>query len=263
MNKVKRILFIGAVTSFVSVLSSQALAGESFPLDSWSSDLLDDIKAGPDFMDPDFDTGIPKPGADGSRQTQTEILDLRGLQSTARSADVVSRILIENDPEKTIAEHFRDVGFIPSREEAPALWNLIIALDHEVRYFSLRDKLEFSRSRPTAVEHLLTSVIDVPPHASYPSGHSAQFWATSKILSNLSPECSDDLVSFARDVAKRREIAGVHYASDTIAGRILADNVSDAFFNGPWINDLVVDLTMEASRNGGFGITCDDIEEKS
>ena len=76
--------------------------------------------------------------------------------------------------------------------------------------------------------------IDVPGHASYPSGHATESYLLAGILKEVMPaEASmqtdvNDLDStplrrLAQRVARNREVLGLHYPSDSKAGRYLGD----------------------------------------
>jgi acid phosphatase (class A) len=109
--------------------------------------------------------------------------------------------------------------------ESPQLDLLVQRIDAESYHPILYFKHKFSRTRPYQIDNSLTTVIDGPPHASYPSGHATQGYLFSSILSELIEE--DDprvlqLNELGKSMGIRREIAGVHYPSDTKAGVDLA-----------------------------------------
>jgi membrane-associated phospholipid phosphatase len=89
----------------------------------------------------------------------------------------------------------------------------------------------YQRPRPTQLCPALLPPIGVPGHASYPSGHStqahlmalsmAQVFATIPAAAPLTA----DLIALADRIARNREIAGVHYPSDSAAGVKLAELV--------------------------------------
>jgi membrane-associated phospholipid phosphatase len=67
----------------------------------------------------------------------------------------------------------------------------------------------------------------VPGHAAYPSGHATQSFLIARCLAAAveggpSALASEALDALANRIARNREIAGVHYPSDTAAGRDLA-----------------------------------------
>jgi acid phosphatase (class A) len=82
-------------------------------------------------------------------------------------------------------------------------------------------KTRFNRVRPSVVLSSIDPILDVPWHSSYPSGHSAQATVVSELMANLFPNKRRSFDQLAKRIGKNREIAGLHYPSDTFAGRNL------------------------------------------
>lgn len=85
-------------------------------------------------------------------------------------------------------------------------------------------KKKFMRPRPTQLDPSLRPLIDVPAWAAYPSGHAVQNFLIAQALATVvhSDELTVQLFDIAQRVAENREYAGLHYESDTIAGKQLA-----------------------------------------
>jgi hypothetical protein len=92
-------------------------------------------------------------------------------------------------------------------------------------------KAEFHVPRPPQLLPALLPPIPVPGHASYPSGHGTQSHLMTRCIAHLvSLELSaadaavivSDLTELANVIARNREIAGLHYPSDSVAGQLLA-----------------------------------------
>jgi membrane-associated phospholipid phosphatase len=93
------------------------------------------------------------------------------------------------------------------------------------------------RQRPSQLAPALMPPVEVPGHPSYPSGHATQahLMAECAILvlpAAMLPLFADNLRALARRIARNREIAGLHYASDSAAGAALAGNIH-AFLQDP------------------------------
>lgn len=86
-------------------------------------------------------------------------------------------------------------------------------------------KNRFNRARPWEYEPALEPIISPPGHPAYPSGHSTQAHTLSMVLARVVPQVSEELESLAYEIARNREIGGVHYASDSAAGRQLAEQI--------------------------------------
>jgi membrane-associated phospholipid phosphatase len=82
----------------------------------------------------------------------------------------------------------------------------------------------YSRPRPSQLCPALLPPIEIPGHASFPSGHSTQAHLMALCMNDVFnglPQQNtmvDDLWTLADCIARNREIAGLHYPSDTAAG---------------------------------------------
>ena len=106
--------------------------------------------------------------------------------------------------------------------------------------------------RPSVLEPDIEPIIDVPPHPAYPSGHSTQLYFFAYVLSELVPSEREGFLEKAARVAKNREIAGVHYPSDTEAGRMLARQFVDLLFQNAEFNALFEQARTEWSTETLF-----------
>ena len=86
-------------------------------------------------------------------------------------------------------------------------------------------KIEYDRSRPTFFDKRVKNIIDIPPSPSYPSGHACQSYAVALLLSKKYPDNKDFYMNNAKLVSENREIAGLHYPSDTDYGMKLAHQI--------------------------------------
>jgi len=88
-------------------------------------------------------------------------------------------------------------------------------------------KTHYKMRRPSQVYPLIMPIIDPPNHASFPSGHSLQSHfisgALKLALTDAGGRTGLTLDHLAERVARNREIAGVHYAMDSAAGKYVAD----------------------------------------
>ena len=82
----------------------------------------------------------------------------------------------------------------------------------------------FNRARPSQREPRLRPLLDVPGHPAYPSGHSTQMHLVAHALGEVVQDdaVKPELFNIAWRVAENREWAGIHYRSDSEAGRDLA-----------------------------------------
>lgn len=91
---------------------------------------------------------------------------------------------------------------------------------------------------------------DHPAHPAYPSGHSTQAHALAFFYARLFPQLTDDLMAAAADIAWNREIAGLHYPSDSLAGKLLASQLVDMLFDNPTFAALAAAAAAEFQAGG-------------
>jgi membrane-associated phospholipid phosphatase len=90
----------------------------------------------------------------------------------------------------------------------------------------------FQRDRPSRLSAAVDPMIEVPGHAAYPSGHATQAYLAAHLLQLVHPdgglsEWQQEIFGMAHHVAWCREVAGVHYESDSVAGTRLAKSSFD------------------------------------
>jgi len=69
--------------------------------------------------------------------------------------------------------------------------------------------------------------LEQPDWAAFPSGHSFYAHLLVYLYSDLAPELSDIFLNDAQAIAHSREIIGVHFPSDSEAGRVAARQFAD------------------------------------
>ena len=154
------------------------------------------------------------PPLNDSEQTQNELAALRRMQEDRTPAQ-----------ERAIFEERSDLGAVlrswPSVTDADE--SALVAFDLAVvGPLVMYLKREYDRVRPSHLDPSLSTSIAVPPHPAYPSGHSTQVHVAAHFLSSKYPSQRDDYFRRAHDIATNREIAGVHYASDSDFGKLIA-----------------------------------------
>ena len=87
-----------------------------------------------------------------------------------------------------------------------------------------------NRPRPSHVCPALLPPLEVPGHASFPSGHATQAHLFARCAKDMLPVGQQTgmgivLNALAARIARNREIAGLHYKSDTLAGEYLAGEI--------------------------------------
>lgn len=84
------------------------------------------------------------------------------------------------------------------------------------------------------IEKELETWIDIPTHPAYPSGHATQTMYIATILTHFDQDNKELYEQIADEISTNREIAGLHYRSDSLAGyelgRKLANKLIDNNF---------------------------------
>ncbi len=115
-----------------------------------------------------------------------------------------------------------------TRAAAPATAALVDLTTAEVDWFLFAQKLALMCPRPHQVDKRLTPAIPVPKHPSYPSGHAGEAAALARVAAALAPERRSNLDALAAQIARHREVAGVHFAADSVEGARIGRAVADA-----------------------------------
>jgi hypothetical protein len=99
------------------------------------------------------------------------------------------------------------------------LMNLLAA------FTAMHWKGEYKRLRPSQRLPMLRPPTQVPGHSSYPSGHATQASLIARGTARIIPATATNLMGLAARIGHNRELAGLHYPSDTKAGESLAEKI--------------------------------------
>ena len=186
---------------------------------------------------------LPPPPKNSSAEVAEELKMLTSYENL-RTPEEVQDILSERDFSTLefgghTAASYKDGGQFP----ATAL--LLKESFHDLTVITLQQKKKFDRVRPSALDPNLTTTILVPGHPAYPSGHSTQMHFLAYVFGELSPARADEFLARADEVAKNREVAGLHYPSDTQAGILLAKQFFAIMMAEPKFQKLLVAAKTE------------------
>jgi PAP2 superfamily len=123
------------------------------------------------------------------------------------------------------------LGLRPDRYRA-TLEFLDVALNFTVTVV-FRFKQMFGCPRPFEYSAAIQPLVTTPGHDSWPSGHATESFLQARILATLSQKSFEGdasaetlLLQNAERIARNREIAGVHFPADSVAGCILGDTLA-------------------------------------
>ena len=205
---------------------------------SWNPELLSfaarPVKSVPDWQ---VRISIPLPPANSSLETKEELAKLvsyKGLRTPDKIRQIENELSIE-----TIEIGGRPMSDYFDSAKYPHTALLFKDPYEDIVTIVLVLKQKYDRVRPHILEPEIMPVIEVPGHPAYPSGHSTQAHFMAYLLSEILPEKEAELTMEADQIAKNREIAGVHYESDTEAGKLLAQQFVDLLLTDPEIESLI------------------------
>lgn len=134
---------------------------------------------------------------------------------------------IEAHVEELVAPFLDALGC--TAEAAPDVVTLIDDIQVDALIVVVHFKLKYSRLRPRQLDPEIKPSIAPPGHAAYPSGHAAQVHSTAYLLGEIIPSKAAAVEKVAERISFDREVAGVHYRSDTVAGKILGLQIAEDY----------------------------------
>jgi acid phosphatase (class A) len=174
----------------------------------------------------------PKPETEEARADLEVVLRVQEKRSDVEVERALSEAKLKMGAFTTV------IGPWFTAENLPLTAKLIKAAEKDSKYFSSLGKEKFARKRPPN-DARIKPKIEESDEPSYPSGHSTRGVLFASIIAELSPERRDALMDRAREIGWDRVIAGVHYPSDIIAGRVLGQALFQAMSrNSEFQSDL-------------------------
>lgn len=165
---------------------------------------------------------LPEPPAPGSLAAQADLEAVLQAQVGRTPEQVAWVKLIDKD---NAFSHASVIGPWCTKENLPATAALLKDVTEDVNAVGALTKKLHARPRPPLVDPRVQPCVPLPTTASYPSGHSTRTFIWALVLAEIFPEQRDALLARAHRVAWSRVLAGVHFPSDTVGGRLLAEAV--------------------------------------
>jgi acid phosphatase (class A) len=161
---------------------------------------------------------VAPPPRNSDATTQAELGELLRLQA-ARTAAQRREIEAHRDFPGLCGAFFAAAQ--RSATSLPLTMRLLEHVDADLMVAVFNAKRRFDRARPSQLESRLRPSIAVPRHAAYPSGHALQGYVVARVMALLLPRERDTFLSLGQEVGHEREIAGLHFPSDSAASREL------------------------------------------
>lgn len=205
-----------------AALAADAINAVRFKDENWSSGLLNRVEQGPSILSRSDQYDLAPPPENSSAEVAEELAFLHKIALEKRDVETIERIHFENEIARAHDVFVQEGLIVAENYKTMALLDMI---DQEHGYFILERKRYFQRARPSEIDPTLSTVIPNPPYAAYPSGHAAQTHIVAMVLADFDPDNAGRYKQLAHDIAFRREIAGIHFKSDTVAGRAMAEDI--------------------------------------
>jgi acid phosphatase (class A) len=180
----------------------------------------------------DLSLVLPPPSPVDSDEMKGELAELLKIQAT-RTPDQVAQA--QGDAELTVWRFADVLGPHFTKEALPkvaALFDRVVATEGAV-VDPAKDL--WKRPRPHMVSAEIKPVVRLTTSGSYPSGHATLGALMGILLAEMVPEKREAIQTRSRQFAENRMVAGIHFRSDVVAGRIAGSAIafrilpSDAF----------------------------------
>lgn len=158
---------------------------------------------------------------------------LRSLQKTLRPA-LLPAIRQEMHYFDHVFAETLGIVDVPDDDKRQTMKLLAIVGD-TAKFWIIKEKARVNRPRPVQLAPDLDPPF-CPGHPSFPSGHAGESFAKALALveaCDAYPRLHSAIVSAARNVAFHREVAGVHYPSDSECGVLLASQLLERLRQEP------------------------------
>jgi len=185
--------------------------------------LLEPVAAAGIFMDPSsaaITAVLPQPPADGSLAAAADLETVLEVQAYRTPAEVKWAQRIDKD---SLFDYADVLGPWFTAANLPFTAEFFKEEGKDLQAVSERIKGLYARPRPPAVDPRVHPCIPIPSSFSYPSGHSLRAMSRALLLAEIFPEHREELLAWARRAGWSRVIGGVHFPTDVMAGRLLAE----------------------------------------
>jgi acid phosphatase (class A) len=222
----------------------------NLPIDTkrWETDpkFIEKVeKVVPEFVRVPLDSfQLPPCPANSSKQTRVEIDYLLRLQASRTEAEGqralyfapwgYSSSIKPDNPDFAVQQRNlfyvgRSIGSWFNPKDLPVTAELLGRVWRDASHYLWRLKFKYARVRPYNIDPAVTP-LEEPNWAAFPSGHASYSHILAYLYSELAPEFSDIFLTDARNIAHSREILGVHFPSDSEAGRVFGRQFVDQLF---------------------------------
>lgn len=173
---------------------------------------------------------LAPPPAGGSVEEQQDLAAVLEVQRRRSPEDVREA---KADAEVSVLRFAAVLGPGLTVARVPRTAALIQQVGREASAIVQVAKQHWQRPRPFEVSSEVRPVVEVPRNGSYPSGHAVFGNLTAIVLASMVPEKRVELFRRGWRYGENRIVAGLHFPSDTEAGRIAAAAFAAVLFQDP------------------------------
>jgi acid phosphatase (class A) len=190
---------------------------------------------------------LPAMPANSSAQTRAELDYLLRLQTQRTDAEAGRALYFApwgySTSTKPGDEHYdayranlyfvgRSIGTWFNADSLPLTSALLHRVWRDASYHVWALKFKYSRVRPVELDPQIKNLQETN-WAAFPSGHASFSHILAFLYSELAPEFADIFLKDAHDITHSREIIGVHYPSDSEAGRVFGRQFVERLLANP------------------------------
>jgi len=179
----------------------------------------------------DVTKAIPPPPEAGSLADMADLESLLEVQAARSAVDCDwAGLIIKGD---VFSSSDLIGSWFATKENLPATAELFNKVSKDVSTVTDHARDLFKRVRPYVASTEVSPCVTKPNGYSYPSGYATEVYVRALILAELFPDKRTALITQAHRRAWARVLGGVHYPSDDIGGKLLADALLAEFRKSP------------------------------
>lgn len=208
----------GSMPILDSFVPAAFRTGATYPVKAWRPDLFSLLALG-EMGGTGWQgiTGFVEPKPFDHPDVIQEFTTLVAMARDERAA-LAEEIYDQNN---RLHDYFHQVLML-SPEAHPSTIKLLEMAARTGEMVGMHFKQKYMRARPQQVFPGLVPLVAPPAHPSFPSGHSLESHMMAQAMADVRPFMADALTALADRIGRNREVAGVHFPSDTAAGRVIA-----------------------------------------
>ncbi|MGE0383064.1 MAG: vanadium-dependent haloperoxidase [Hyphomicrobium sp.] len=179
----------------------------------------------------------PSPPADGSGRWKKEVKEIKEQQEHMGTAarESIHKWAGQRGPYAgnwvAIANHYLFSEEVPFRTTLATRAALLTGLyDAAIVFFGA--KYHYLVERPKIRDNSVHYEVPVPPHPSYPSGHSTEAGVAKAVLDHYLPQNRAEWDRLAEESCLSRIYGGIHYPIDDVAGRKAGKKIGEKAVKG-------------------------------